>query len=192
MFYVHRLVGVSFLDNPNGLPTINHKDENKANNCVSNLEWCSYSYNNNYGTCRERGSKSRFENGNTRQIDVYDLRGNLIKQYDCSYKMEADGLSRRAVYNVCKGRNRSYKGCVFRFANEPFSYKLINGKGRSSRRQIVKMNENGDVICTYPTIKSAEKANGLSRNCLYNETYAWTQTAFINGYYYKSATKELR
>lgn len=52
--YVHVLVAQAFIPNPNGYPCVNHKDENKLNNCVSNLEWCTYKYNSNYGTAIER------------------------------------------------------------------------------------------------------------------------------------------
>jgi len=45
---VHRLVAETFIPNPNNLPCINHKDENKSNNHVSNLEWCDYQYNIEY------------------------------------------------------------------------------------------------------------------------------------------------
>ena len=50
LFRVHRLVAESFIENTNNYPEVNHKDENKSNNCVDNLEWCDRKYNCNYGT----------------------------------------------------------------------------------------------------------------------------------------------
>ena len=58
MYLVHRLVAEAFIQNPNNLPFINHKDENPSNNCVSNLEYCDVLYNNNYGTRNKRISEN--------------------------------------------------------------------------------------------------------------------------------------
>ena len=50
---VHRIVAEAFVPKVPGCDLINHKDERKANNNVSNLEWCNKSYNNNYGSRKE-------------------------------------------------------------------------------------------------------------------------------------------
>lgn len=53
-FSVHRLVATAFIPNPHNYTIVNHKDENKQNNNVDNLEWCTQKENVNYGTCQER------------------------------------------------------------------------------------------------------------------------------------------
>ena len=57
-YHVHRLVAQTFIPNPNDLPQVNHKDEDKENNCIDNLEWCSAEYNMNYGTRNKRIGKA--------------------------------------------------------------------------------------------------------------------------------------
>lgn len=52
--YVHRLVAIAFIPNPDTYPVINHKDENRQNNHASNLEWCTQKYNVHYGSGIEK------------------------------------------------------------------------------------------------------------------------------------------
>lgn len=75
---VHRLVAETFLPNPFNLKCVNHKDENKHNNNVSNLEWCNYEYNNTYKDIHLRRNKDN----TTRKVIQYDLDMNEIKRWD--------------------------------------------------------------------------------------------------------------
>ena len=69
-YLVHRIVGNHFLENPNNLPQLNHKDENRKNSCVTNLEWCTCKYNNNYGCKNAKLFK---------KVAQYDLGGNFVR-----------------------------------------------------------------------------------------------------------------
>lgn len=58
-YYIHRLVAEAFINNPNNLPEINHKDEDRYNNFANNLEWCTHKYNLNYGNHNLKQSLSK-------------------------------------------------------------------------------------------------------------------------------------
>ena len=67
---VHRLVAQAFLPNPDNLPEINHKNEDKTNNRVDNLEWCDRKYNNNYGDRLEKSINTKIKNGYVNEENV--------------------------------------------------------------------------------------------------------------------------
>ena len=76
-YKIHRLVALTFIPNPYGYPQINHKDEDKSNNSVSNLEWCSSQYNNTYNDKHYRATrwackKCKLINIKTNDVKIYD------------------------------------------------------------------------------------------------------------------------
>lgn len=71
---IHRLVAEAFIQNPHNLPCVNHKDENKENNNVDNLEWCSYQYNLTYGTHTDRAKETRKKNGTDTLLYEYSIK----------------------------------------------------------------------------------------------------------------------
>ena len=123
-FYVHRLIAEAFIDNPNNFKYINHIDENKLNNIVSNLEWCTFLYNINYGTRNKRAgmkvAKEKNPNYNklgkdsSRAIPVaqYTKNGVFVKEYDCAATaMRETGINQSTIRQVVKGcKNRKTAG----------------------------------------------------------------------------------
>lgn len=105
LLYVHRLVAITFIPNPNNYPCVNHKDENKVNNNVENLEWCSVSYNNKYGDrAKKVGEKIR------RYVYLYEVKNDNLLFLDTFY------ISDCFKYNISIGQiyyyidtNRAFK-----------------------------------------------------------------------------------
>ena len=107
-FAIHRLVAQAFIENPENLPCVNHKDENKTNNCVNNLEWCSYEYNNNYGTGLERMLKTKkLRNCKTGGISVLQFTkdGKFIKEFPSIHEAaRCTGINQGSICQCCKNR----------------------------------------------------------------------------------------
>lgn len=112
---LHRLVAEAFVPNPDNLPEINHKDENKANNLPSNLEWSSRSYNINYGTGNERRVRTT-----SHSIEQLTLDGKHIAYYKSlseAERMSNGKISKQSISQVLKGKNKTAGRYLWRYCD---------------------------------------------------------------------------
>lgn len=124
-FKVHRLVATAFLPNPEGLPEINHRNENKTNNCVSNIEWCSRRYNMRYGTRNKRQAASMTNHpalSKAVEASKYSDFSEICLRFPSTSEAGRNGYSLSAVSRCCRGcfhreGNNKYRGLFWRFAS---------------------------------------------------------------------------
>lgn len=102
--YIHRLVAEAFIDNPNNYKAVNHIDKNKENNCVDNLEWCTYSYNSRYS--------------NSKKVKGTNLKTNEIVFYNAIIDSVKDGFVVSQIVACCKGKRKSHKGYKWEYCED--------------------------------------------------------------------------
>ena len=106
-FRLHRLVAEAFIPNLDNKPEVNHKDENKKNNCVENLEWIRHIDNCNYGTRNKRLS---------RKLLQYSKDGEFIKEWQSAVEVKRVlGIDHGNIARCCKGRYKSAGNFIWKY-----------------------------------------------------------------------------
>ena len=169
---VHRLVAIAFIENPNNLPVVNHKDETPSNNNVSNLEWCTYLYNATYNDVHIKKGVQL-----SRTIYAYDDTGKQVFEFYSSHEAERQlGISNSNINMCCNNKSLTYKNMVWSY--EKLSKQDVLNKFEKSRNSdnlayIHKKNNmlsksvnqydlDGNLINTYPSTREAGRQLGFS------------------------------
>ncbi len=110
---MHRLVAKVFIPNPGNKSIVNHKDGNKKNNTVENLEWVTVANNVDHTINILKKKKKG------RPVNQYTKDGIFIKQYaNCTEASKQTGFERRQINAVCLGRQKMFEGFIWKFSEE--------------------------------------------------------------------------
>ena len=108
-YKIHRLVATAFLHNYLELPQVNHKDGDKLNNCVDNLEWCSPNYN------MRHSYQNNLTKGAKKIIEQYDKNGNLIKRWNSMTEAsKVLDIAQPSISRCCCGKSKTAGEYIWR------------------------------------------------------------------------------
>ena len=112
---IHRIVAETYMPNPKNLPCVNHKDENKENNTVSNLEWCTYQYNNHYGRNKPINNLNGYI-ANSKPVCQITADGTTVAIYPSGREAaRKTGVQQSNIVKCCLGKVKTAGGYQWRY-----------------------------------------------------------------------------
>lgn len=189
-FLVHRLVAIAYLGYEEGKDIINHKNEVKHNNYVKNLEWCTHTYNNNYGNRNKLAgkaiSKSLKDNEKIcKEVIQYSLNGEFIKSWISATKAgECLKIKPQNIGACCLGKQRFSGGYVWRYLGDDFNkFSFEKKKNTYKNRKVIMLSLEGEEINIFDSITEASKyVNGTTVNLV---TCCQGKIKYAYGYIWK-------
>ena len=108
--FLHRIIAIAFIDNPEEKPQVNHIDENKLNNDLSNLEWCTVRENLIHGTRTKRVAEKL-----SQKVIQLDLNDNVLNEFESIKQAgQKTGALARNISSCCNGKRKSAGGYKWR------------------------------------------------------------------------------
>jgi hypothetical protein len=164
---VHRLVATTFIPNKENLPQVNHRDEDKSNNVVSNLEWCDNLYNNLY---HDKSAKTGVKEG--KPVAQYSLDGKLVKVWQSAHEAERSGYHAGHISDCCRGVINTHLNYLWRYVNskqapkqiKPYVRKRFTNR-RDLSQKVAQYDLDGNLIKVWPSRREASR-NGFDHSSI--------------------------
>ncbi len=114
---IHRLVAEAFIPNPNNYREVNHKNENKTDNRIENIEWCDRTYNINYGDRNSKMINNRKGKTAPKEIIQYTKEGIIINKWNSISDINKQlGYSTGNISACCSGKRNTSYNCKWEYA----------------------------------------------------------------------------
>jgi len=144
LYRVHRLIALTFISNPNNLPVVNHKNFDKSDNHVTNLEWVTYSENSKHSYTGKHRDKTLIEwvkkvqhlaaEASKTKVAQYDLQDNLLNVFNSQRKAsEKTGTCRSSITRCVTGHRKTAGGYKWKYYLEGSTTKSEENPTSSAR-----------------------------------------------------------
>ena len=155
---VHRMVALTFIDNPDNKPYVNHINGNRSDNNVENLEWVTPSENTQHAV-----NTGLFKSGRARAVVQYNLNGEQMATFEsASEAARQTGGSQSKITMCCRRQRDSANDYQWRYYDDIQDVQKIEKKFITGKK-VAQCDEEGNILKIYPSFKEAARAvNGTS------------------------------